>query len=185
MARHLVEHDEEHRDLLFRAYVYLRINLLADVLHFPLAVLRDEHDDGKDDGFKRNHHREEVERVRVEDADTWNIAEVGEYPEDEDADVCNEKGYCPELQGEKGEGVWIKYAEARNIAEVDEYPEDEDADVCNEKRYCSELQSEKFRESIRPSPLYLQTRLYLLAYPFWRARTGCSVFTALFSIPPL
>src|SRR3989344_588744 len=101
MARHFVEHDKEHRNLLFRAHVYFRIYLLADVLHFVLTVLRDENDDGKDEGFEREQHREEVERVRVEDSDALNVAEVDEYPEDEDANVCNEKRYRSELQGEK------------------------------------------------------------------------------------
>ena len=42
-----------------------------------------------------------VERVRVEDPDARYVTEVDEYPEDEDADVCNEKRYCSELQSEK------------------------------------------------------------------------------------
>src|SRR3989344_675324 len=101
VPRDFLEHDEKHSDLFFRTHIYFGIYLLAYVLRFALAVLGDEYDDREYDCFKRDHHGEKVEGVRVEDPDAGYVSEVDEYPEGEDADVCNEKRHRPEFEREK------------------------------------------------------------------------------------
>src|SRR3989344_3252569 len=101
VPRDFLEHDEKHSDLFFRTHIYFGIYLLAYVLRFALAVLGDEYDDREYDCFKRDHHGEKVEGVRVEDPDAGYVSEIDEYPKYKHPYVPNEKRYRPEFEREK------------------------------------------------------------------------------------